>query len=936
MRCSYLSRFALVLAMTGAMVSHCALRPAWGICIRDDTDPSLYMSLANTSFAFSGIVTNASYGSGVLISPNWILTAGHTNAGVGTTFSSNGGGARSIVEAHTYPGLDITVARLSSPITNITPVELYNADAFGSESGQECYISGAGMTGTGITGQNYGPDYVNRAAQSCINSALSTQLVTYFRRPSAGAALLEGSGASGDSGGGVYMTVNGEHALAGIQSWSYVPIGTYGTGSGYVRTAEINDWIRSYATDASVIATSLYRSGTGTWSGSNWATTSGGSYANGWSAGDNAVFEGTAGTVTISSGTTVSANNLTFNTAGCAVAGGSLSFLASGGIINTGAGIDATIASTITGSNPLRKNGDGTLHLTGANDYSGSTFVNAGVLQAKSDGAIPGYNTAGRVVVQSGGTLAVNAGGTGEWGVANIQALLSNAAFNSGSVLGIDTTNAATGFTYGNAITGSVGISKLGTGTLTLTGANNYTGVTTINAGTLAIGDGTTDGSLGYTNIVNNSAMVYNNVNDRFHVGTINGTGSLTKNGAGMMFLFYSAAYSGPTTINGGSVVVNAITSADSVPSNFTMTAANTAIIFRSYSAETGQAVSGVISGNGNVVTQGSGTVRFTATHTYTGATTVTDGTLQVAAPNSATGTLGTSSSILVTNNGRISVEGDNALVGWSTSASKTIQIDAGSAIVNNGSYSNHLNALVLNGGTLSAAVANSTFGNWSFDGGVSTPGNGSTSTILGGTAALSQSGGTVFNIGVSDTLNVSATLIHTPWTADTGLIKNGQGTLTLSGANTFTGTTTINAGTLAVTSAGSLLLDINATGGSTQILGAGALMLDGKLVFDLTDAGTGRWNEVATSTLAETYGSGFGVMFGATPAVESLPGVWTYRDSLLGRTMSFTESTGVLLISIPEPGILMLLVTGLIGLLAYAWRSRRGSSTQSLPTSHY
>jgi autotransporter-associated beta strand protein len=118
--------------------------------------------------------------------------------------------------------------------------------------------------------------------------------------------------------------------------------------------------------------------------------------------------------------------------------------------------------------------------------------------------------------------------------------------------------------------------------------------------------------------------------------------------------------------------------------------------------------------------------------------------------------------------------------------------------VVNPGSATCHLNTLVLSGGTLSAAISNATYGNWNFDCGVSTPGNGSTSYILGGNAALSEAGGTVFNIGSGDTLDVTSVLAHTA-VPDNGLIKSGNGRLVLSNVNTFTGGTTIDSGTLSV-----------------------------------------------------------------------------------------------------------------------------------------
>lgn len=159
-------------------------------------------------------------------------------------------------------------------------------------------------------------------------------------------------------------------------------------------------------------------------------------------------------------------------------------------------GIDTTNAiggyfvygNPIIGNFGLTKIGTGTLILSGSNFYSGATKVSEGVLQAKSTSALPGYGTLAKVTANSGGTLAVNAGGTGEWTAPSIQTVLSQAAFNSGSAFGIDTTNTIGGdFAYGNTISGNLGLTKLGTGTLTLTGPLTYTGTTTIDGGSLRI-----------------------------------------------------------------------------------------------------------------------------------------------------------------------------------------------------------------------------------------------------------------------------------------------------------------------------------------------------------------------------------------------------------------------------------------------------------------
>ncbi|HEY7448395.1 MAG TPA: autotransporter-associated beta strand repeat-containing protein, partial [Vicinamibacterales bacterium] len=81
-------------------------------------------------------------------------------------------------------------------------------------------------------------------------------------------------------------------------------------------------------------------------------------------------------------------------------------------------------------------------------------------------------------------------------------------------------------------IAGSAGLIKAGTGLLSLTGANTYTGTTTISAGTLQIGNGGTAGQLGTGAVVNDAALIFNRSNNHTVANLISGTGTLTKLGA--------------------------------------------------------------------------------------------------------------------------------------------------------------------------------------------------------------------------------------------------------------------------------------------------------------------------------------------------------------------------------------------------------------------
>jgi autotransporter-associated beta strand protein len=188
----------------------------------------------------------------------------------------------------------------------------------------------------------------------------------------------------------------------------------------------------------------------------------------------------------------------------------------------------------------LTKSGSGTWTLGGAVESSGILTVSANggtlALQKKSSlmGGVETYWTAPKVIVNSGGTLALNVGGTDQFNNTDVTTVLTNlgglgGAINNnglraGSIIGFDTTNASGGtFTIADNIAnstgtggGAIGLTKRGAGTLELTGTNTYTGPTTVSAGTLVI-----TGSTSSTSLVTVAAA-----------GTIEGIGNVKGNTA--------------------------------------------------------------------------------------------------------------------------------------------------------------------------------------------------------------------------------------------------------------------------------------------------------------------------------------------------------------------------------------------------------------------
>ena len=189
-----------------------------------------------------------------------------------------------------------------------------------------------------------------------------------------------------------------------------------------------------------------------------------------------------------------------------------------------------TLSGSLYGTGGLTKTNSGMLVLTGNNPftYSGSTTVSGGTLQVQKPILLPGYSTPGNVAVASGAMLLLNAGGAGEWNPTSgtgdtISTLADAATFASGAVLGIDTTDAAGGATISGAMSGSLGLTKFGSNTLTLTGNSTYSGPTVVSGGSLIV-----NGSLLSAGMVTVNAGAM-----------LSGTGSLgsvTVNSSGMLF----------------------------------------------------------------------------------------------------------------------------------------------------------------------------------------------------------------------------------------------------------------------------------------------------------------------------------------------------------------------------------------------------------------
>jgi len=463
--------------------------------------------------------------------------------------------------------------------------------------------------------------------------------------------------------------------------------------------------------------------------------------------------------------------------------------------------VDGIYAGIVSGSGNLVKQGTGALTLSDTSRYTGGTTITAGTLQIGNGG------TTGSIIgnVANAGTLAFD---------------------RSDDVA------------FAGVVSGTGSLVQQGEGSLVLTGANSYTGGTTIADGTLQIGKGGTTGSI-VGDVANDGVLVFDRSDDVAFAGKVSGSGSLVQQGEGSLVLTGANSYTGGTAITTGTLQVGKGGTTGSIVGD--VANAGTLVFDRSNDV----AFAGVVSGTGSLVQQGEGSLALTGDSNYTGGTTITDGTLQI-------GNGGTTGSII----------GDVANAG-------TLAFDRSNDVAFAGVVAGSGSLVQQGAGTLTLTGANSYTGGTAITDGTLQIGNGGTTGSIVGDVA---------NDGVL-AFDRSDDVAFTGKVSGTGsLVQQGAGTLTLTGANSYTGGTMITAGTLTGDTAslqgdianeavlrfeqpadgryagvlsgggvldkrgaGTLALggDSHAFAGSTRVR-AGGLAVDGKLGGDLVmDAGT-------------------------------------------------------------------------------------------------
>ncbi len=504
---------------------------------------------------------------------------------------------------------------------------------------------------------------------------------------------------------------------------------------------------------------------------------------------------------------------------GTGVISGSSGVLTSTGAYNLQAG---SVSAILAGSAGANKTTTGTVTLSGANTYTGTTTVSAGTLAL---GASDVLASGGVVTVSGTGTLSLGAFSDT---VASVSLQGTGAITGSTGVL---TSTGAYNLQAGSVsaiLAGSAGANKTTTGTVILSGANTYSGTTNVSAGTLSVrneaalgnvSDGTTIASgatldiqaalgaepiaLNGGTITNLSTTTYtvaapitmganstfaasNSAGELIFGGSVNGNYSLTKAGLGKIGIAADFNNWGNTVITGGSLYLGADATLGSIERYIGVYSGNISISSGgsfSYASNGIQTFSGVISGAGSFQksTSSFGTLTLSGANTYTGGTQISGGILKLA---SATALGAVTGSVSLT-------AGALDLNGQSIAYAKPLTLN-GTGVNNGGA--------LMNSSTTAASYA-----------GLVTLG--SASFIVGETGQI-----TLSNVGTINGSSYGLTLGGAAGGSVASILGMGSGTLTkqdagtwtLSGANTYTGGTTVSTGTLRV--------------GNSQALGMGAV----------------------------------------------------------------------------------------------------------------
>jgi len=588
------------------------------------------------------------------------------------------------------------------------------------------------------------------------------------------------------------------------------------------------------------------------------------------------------GTTAVSGGTLAYGVNDALFTGGVTVSGGTLALstyndsvgtvtLTGGNITGTTGVLTSTgnfnmqsgsVSAILGGAGALNKTTTGTVTLSGQNTYTGLTTVSDGTLAY-------GVNNA----LSTGG---VTVSGTGTLDLSTFSDTVGTVTLTSGNITGTTGVLTSTGTfemrsgSVSAILGGTSALSKTTTGTVTLSGENTYTGLTTVSEGTLTLsGNRTVNTTSGYTvsgggtQTLNIQAGNYG-IGGTFNVGSGGGTATVNHSAGIISSVGGSGLAMGNGSVAGTSATYNL--------SGGSLTTANIYMGVASGSDAANPNASTInVSGTG-VLT--AGTLRIGRYDAPTNNVAYnTTSTFNQTAGTTTVNNLGLGGSTNNASNSTGAILANLNLTGGTFTATNIASLSAGGAA--NASEANK--SFINIGGT--AQVTLGTFGSVvkgqnstatiTFDSGSTgflAPVAASTNYMKAGTftSAFLTANGANFNVGSGKDITIGQVLENASGAAGT-LTKSGAGVLTLSGANTYTGLTTVSDGTLKLGSSTAL----GNTAGATAVGSGGLLDLNGQtgVAEALNYTGTGGLlnSAAGAATVSGTVGIGSGMTVNTT-----------------------------------------------------------------------
>ena len=483
-----------------------------------------------------------------------------------------------------------------------------------------------------------------------------------------------------------------------------------------------------------------------------------------------------------------------------------------------------------------------------------------GAITAQGNATFTAFNINGNndVTLAAGTTFSVDSIlKNGNPGNATISGGTGIKASNNAELV-INTASSADNLTLTTPIlgNGTNALTKSGAGTLTLNGANTINGTVMIASGTLTIGStGTLNGGSYSGAIQNYGALNYLNSANQTLGGAITGTGSLTDGSTGTLTLSGTNSFSGGLTIQSGILQVTTTSSIGTGAVNLgSATGGNATLLWGVSSGSPANAIN-VVAGTGTR------TIEMNQTGSVTFSSSISLNSDLIVDTFTGTASNGLTLSGAITGSNKMTIKNTAAGTAQTTiSNSQTtftgiLEIATGATLSAGGGFVTNGTVNVLSGGTFSFQQGASIAGLNGVSGGIASTGQAKTLTLTG-----------------SSTYDFAG-VIQNGTGGTSMLAMSGLGTQTLSGNNTYTGTTTVSAGTLILSGNNTTNGTVTLNGGTlvaknVQALGTSAVVINQFTTLDLaTDTSinpvnisTGNLLSNSTTIIADRLTSGPGI----------------------------------------------------------------------------